>query len=110
MFFARRTFETMRAPLLFIWMLIWGLRLADPVAHSLLHGHHEHCAEQGQHLHEGDDACSWADPAYLVGIQPPAIGWEAVALVVPGLDHPAAVSGTKRADMEWVAPRGPPVG
>ncbi|MEY4461029.1 MAG: hypothetical protein RL429_1018 [Bacteroidota bacterium] len=100
----------MRALVLFTWMLIWGLRLADPIAHSLLHGHHEHCAEEGQHLHEGDDACAWSDPAYLVGVQPAVIGWESAAPVVQVLDQVAPVSGTKGADYDAVDLRGPPVG
>ncbi|MFM6998598.1 MAG: hypothetical protein ACKOX0_05150 [Bacteroidota bacterium] len=100
----------MRALVLFTWMLIWGLRLADPIAHSLLHGHHEHCAEEGQHLHEGDDACAWSDPAYLVGVQPAVIGWELMPRDSWRNETLARVASAKNADFDAVALRGPPVG
>jgi len=99
----------MRALLLFTWLLLGGFRLVDPVVHSLLH-HHDHCAEQGQHLHEGDYTCKWTDPAYLVAVQPPFIGYE----ILPGgseFKEPVTrVTEAEKIDFEAIAPRGPPVG
>ena len=50
---------------LYTFALIWLGRLADPLVHSLAHDHHEHCQEQGVHLHEAEDPCQWSDPATL---------------------------------------------
>ena len=104
------TFETMRTAFLFILSVLLLSRLGDPVVHSLLHDHHEHCAEQGLHLHEGDDSCQWTDPAYLVGLQPVAIGWELMPRTSWRNEPVAHVASAKNADSEAVALRGPPVG
>jgi len=100
----------MRALFLFTWLLIWGLRLVDPLAHSVLHHHGDHCSEQGQHLHEGDDACEWSDPALISGLQPAPIGWEPGQRLV-SRQHPAPrESGAQAAVRAAMAPRAPPFG
>ena len=100
----------MRRILLGFALLLWFTRIADPVLHSLVHDHNEHCAEQGLHLHEGDDSCQWTDPAYLVGLQPVAIGWELMPRDSWRNEPVAHVASAKNADSEAVALRGPPVG
>ena len=55
----------MRKLFLYTFALMWLGRLADPLVHSLAHDHHEHCQEQGVHLHEAEDPCQWSDPATL---------------------------------------------
>jgi hypothetical protein len=100
----------MRRILLGWVLLLWFSRIADPVLHSLAHDHHEHCVEQGQHLHEGDDSCQWTDPALLAGLWPVAIGWEYAPLVTRSAEPFASVSGAKSSKSEAVALRGPPVG
>ncbi len=99
----------MRALFLFTWLLIWGLRLADPLAHSVLHHHGDHCAEQGQHLHEGDDACEWSDPALIVGLQPAPIGWEPAARSVLRQHRAPRESRALAAVPAAKAPRAPPL-
>lgn len=100
----------MRRILLGFALLLWLARFVDPVLHSLVHDHHEHCAEPGLHLHEGDDSCQWTDPAYMVGIQPVAVGWELVPRALCCADSVAAVSSVQSSDNEAIALRGPPVG
>ena len=104
------TFETMRTAFLFILSVLWLSRLGDPVVHSLLHDHHEHCAEQGLHLHEGDDSCRWTDPAYLMGQQPIAVGWELVPRASWSTEPLARIAAAKDSDFEAIALRGPPLG
>jgi hypothetical protein len=50
---------------LYTFALMWLGRLADPLVHRIAHDHHEHCQEQGVHLHEAEDPCQWSDPAPL---------------------------------------------
>jgi hypothetical protein len=100
----------MRRILLGFALLLWFSRITDPVLHSLAHDHHEHCSERGLHLHEGDDSCQWTDPAYLVGLQPVAIGWELMPHTLGRNESVARVASAKNADSEAVALRGPPVG
>jgi hypothetical protein len=99
----------MRRILLGFVLLLWFTRIADPVLHSLAHDHHEHCAEQDLHLHEGDDSCKWTDPAYLLGLQPVSIGWELLPPASWRSDPMARVASTKNSDSEAIALRGPPV-
>jgi hypothetical protein len=103
-------FETMRTVFLFILSVLWLSRLGDPVVHSLLHDHHEHCAEQGLHLHEGDDSCQWTDPAYLLGLQPVSIGWELAPRTSRSAEPLAHIAAAKNSDVESPALRGPPLG
>ena len=100
----------MRRILLGFALLLWFTRIADPVLHSLVHDHHEHCAEQGLYLHEGDDSCQWSDPAYLVGVQPITIGWELMPRALCCADPVAAASSVQSSDNEVIALRGPPLG
>jgi hypothetical protein len=100
----------MRRILLGFALLLWFSRIADPVLHSLAHDHHEHCAEQGLHLHEGDDSCQWSDPAYLLALQPVAIGWELVPRASRSPEPLAHIAAEKNSDVESPALRGPPLG
>ncbi len=100
----------MRRILLGFALLLWFSRIADPVLHSLAHDHHEHCAEQGLHLHEGDDSCQWTDPAYLLGLQPVAIGWELAPRASRSAEPLAHLAAAKNSDVESPALRGPPLG
>ena len=100
----------MRRILLGFALLLWFTRIADPVLHSVAHDHHEHCAEQGLHLHEGDDSCQWSDPAYLVGTQPIAIGWELMPRDSRSPEPLAHIAASKNSDVESPALRGPPLG
>lgn len=61
----------MRRLFLITFALMWLCRLADPLVHSLAHDHHEHCQEQGVHLHEAEDPCQWSDPSTLQSCLPP---------------------------------------
>lgn len=100
----------MRRILLGFALLLWVARFVDPVLHSLVHDHHEHCIEQGVHLHEGDDSCQWTDPAYLVALEPIAVGWEFIPPALWCSESVAAVTSVQSSDNETVALRGPPLG
>ncbi|MFZ9776846.1 MAG: hypothetical protein ACO3CI_00745 [Schleiferiaceae bacterium] len=63
----------MRQLIVLLSLLVWGSRTLDPLVHGLAHHHHDHCAESGQHLHDGDDSCSWSDPAVLWAFAPPQV-------------------------------------
>ena len=100
----------MRRILLGFALLLWFSRITDPVLHSLAHDHHEHCYERGLHLHEGDDSCRWTDPAYLLGLQPIAVGWELMPRASWSTEPLARIAAAKDSDFEAIALRGPPVG
>ncbi len=98
----------MRALVLGFFAVMWLFRTADPLVHSLLHDHHEHCAEQGVHLHEADELCAWSDPATLWAAPPTAWVWSWVTVELPR--HQPTPYTSVEFHLVWnqVPARGPP--
>jgi hypothetical protein len=95
--------------MVFLWIsTVWILRLADPIVHSVLHDHHEHCVEEGIHLHESDELCTWSDPATWYATPSIACTWSWVRIAHPDKVATPFVVSERDGLSLLVRDRGPP--